>query len=285
MKLSNSILNASLVTLAMLAATSCKAPKDVAYFQDTETTAIIDAAQVRNITVRPEDKLSIVIKTKDPEISNLFNLPIYSSRIGQTSGSVNGSGTKSLNFTANGNDGVATYTVNPQGDIDFPVLGKLHVAGMTRSELASFIKGEIEGRDLAKDPVVTVEFLGSGINMMGEVMSPGRYDLNKDKINIIEAITLAGDLTINGRRDNVRVIREENGKVNTYFVNLTDLDSTVKSPAYYLQQNDIIYVEPNNKRKRETSVNGNNVYSTSFWISVASLVTSAVSTIGVLTRK
>lgn len=266
-------------------AASCSAPKDVAYFQDTTTQTVLDAANPVSIKVRPEDKISIVVSTKDPELSNLFNLPIYSSRIGQTSGIVNGSGSQVRNYTSSGTDGVATYTVSPEGNIDFPVLGKIHVAGMTRSELSGFIKGEIMGRDLAKDPVVTVEFLSSGINMMGEVKEPGRYDLNKDKLTIVEALALAGDLTITGRRDNVRVFREEDGKMKTYTMDLTDMSKTIYSPGYYLQQNDIVYVEPNDMRKRQTSVNGNNIYSTSFWISVASLITSAVSTVGILVRK
>ncbi len=155
---------------------------------------------------------------------------------------------------------------------------------MTRPELAGYIKGELAGRDLAKDPTVVVEFPATGVNILGEVMQPGRYDLNRDRINVIEAISLAGDMTISGQRQNVKVIREEEGKVKTYVLDLTNMEKSLASPGYYLQQNDIVYVEPNEKRKRETTVNGSNALSTSFWVSVGSLLMSAVTTIGVFVK-
>ena len=162
----------------------------------------------------------------------------------------------------------------PDGDIDFPVLGKLHIAGMTRSELAGYIKGELMGRDLVKDPVVTVEFLNTGVSVLGEVKQPGRYDMNVDELTILDAIALAGDLDIQGQRENVKVVRREADGLHTYQVDLTDMRNLVASPAYYLQQDDIIYVEPNGVKKRQTTVNGNTALSASFWVSVASLLTS-----------
>ena len=156
---------------------------------------------------------------------------------------------------------------------------------MTRAELSGYIKGELVGRELVKDPTVLVDFLSTGISVLGEVSRPGRYDLNRDDINIIEALTLAGDLTINGQRENVKVVRIEDGKVNTYVLDLTDAASLVKSPAFYLSQNDVIYVEPNAQKKRSSTVNGNNALSVSFWVSVASLLTSVVTTIAVFINK
>lgn len=259
-------------------------PKDVAYFQDMDPTVILETAQNAPIKVKPGDKLSIVVKSKDPQLSALFNLPVYSSRVGQGA-SVNGSGAELRPYTGSQSESVASYTVSPSGDIDFPVLGTMKVAGMTRSELAGFIKGELVGRELVKDPTVVVEFLSTGINIIGEVNRPGRYDLNRDNLNIIEALSLAGDLTINGQRENVKVVRIEDGKVNTYVLDLTDAASLVKSPAFYLAQNDVIYVEPNAQRKRSSTVNGNNALSVSFWVSVASLLTSVVTTIAVFINK
>ena len=145
---------------------------------------------------------------------------------------------------------------------------------MTRSEVAGFIKGELMGRDLVKDPTVTVEFLNTGVSVMGEVLAPGRYDMNRDNITILEALSLAGDLTIQGKRDNVMVIREEDGQLKTYRVDLTNGQQLMSSPAFYLKQDDIVYVEPNGVRKRQTTVNGNTALSASFWVSVASLLTS-----------
>lgn len=281
MKMKNTAFSV-LVTMALLLSAGCKAPKDVTYFQDAES--IINVAGKQPIKVRPEDKLSIVVKSKDPAVSDLFNLPVYSQRVG-TGGVSAGNGTTVRNYNPSASDGISLYTVDPAGCIDFPLLGKLKIEGMTRSEVAGFIKGELMGRDLVKDPTVTVEFVNAGVNLIGEVTVPGRYDLNTDHLNLIEAIALAGDLTINGRRDNVRVLREENGKINVYTVDLTNLKNTAASPVYYLRQNDVVYVEPNDMRKREATVNGNNALSTSFWISVASLITTAVTTIGVFVQK
>lgn len=264
--------------------TGCGVPKGVAYFQDMDSTVILETAQNAPIKVKPGDKLSIVVKSKDPQLSALFNLPVYSSRVGQGA-SVNGSGAELRPYTGSQSESVASYTVSSSGDIDFPVLGTMKVAGMTRSELAGFIKGELMGRELVKDPTVVVEFLSTGINIIGEVNRPGRYDLNRDNLNIIEALSLAGNLTINGQRENVKVVRIEDGKVNTYVLNLTDAASLVKSPAFYLAQNDVIYVEPNAQRKRSSTVNGNNALSVSFWVSVASLLTSVVTTIAVFINK
>lgn len=271
-----------LVLVASIVTTGCKVPQKVAYFQDA--TDIVEMAKATPIMVRPDDKLNILVKSKDAAVSDLFNLGIYSTRYGQT-GSVSGTGGTLRQYAPGANDGVANYTVDPEGYIDFPILGKLKVAGMTRSELAGFIKGELMARDLVKDPTVSVEFVNTGINMLGEVYRPGRYDLNVNNLNILEAISLAGDISINGRRDNVKVLREENGQMHVYTLDLTKLKDIAKSPGYNLQQDDIIYVEPTDMRKRQTTVNGNNALSTSFWISVASLITTAVTTVGVFVNK
>ena len=111
-------------------------------------------------------------------------------------------------------------------------------------------------------------------SVMGEVNSPGRYSIDKDKMSILEVLSMAGDLTIYGRRDNVLVLRQEEGEQKVYAVNLASADQLYTSPAYYLQQNDVVYVEPNDTKARQSTVNGNNVRSTSFWLSLASLLTT-----------
>lgn len=271
------------VSLSLLFAfilfTGCSTPKDVAYFQDVTDTGII-IPQGGEIKIEPNDKLSIVVKTMDPSLSALFNLSTVTDRVGD-SGAVLSTGAGTLRNSAAIASGISKYTVSPDGTIDFPVLGQIKVAGMTRSELQGFIKGELMGRDLAKDPVVTVEFVNLGVSMLGEVARPGMYDLNQDKINIVEAISMAGDLTLQGKRETVTVIREENGVAKNYKVDLTNYKELTQSPVYYLKQGDIVYVEPNDMRKRQTTTNGNNVYTTGFWISVASLLTSVTTTVGV----
>ena len=270
--------------LLCLVMTGCKVPEKVAYFQDTDTNTIVDVAASKQITVKPGDRISIVVKSKDPAISDLFNLPVYSSRIG-TGGSQISGDVKLRSYTGPNSETLANYTVDPKGDIDFPVLGMLHIEGMTRAELSGYIKGELMGRDLVKDPTVVVDFLSTGVDVLGEVKNPGRYDINKDNITILEALSLAGDLNITGQRENVKVIRTENGKLHTYKIDLTDSKSVASSPAYYLQQGDVVYVEPTDMQKRATTVNGNNALSVGFWISVASLLTSVVTTLAVFINK
>lgn len=260
------------VMLAAFMAVSCSAPKDITYFQDIQDNTVTEIASRKAIRIQPDDKLTITVKSKDPALSDLFNLTVAVNR-SSNSTSANGTGARNQSYSSS-SESLAAYTVSPAGDIDFPVLGQLHVAGMTRTELSGFIKGELIGRDLVRDPIVTVEFLNTGISIMGEVTNPGRYDMNRDDINVLQALALAGDLTIQGKRDNVLVMREENGALHSYRIDLTDSKQMVASPAFYLQQDDIIYVEPNNMKKRSTTVNGNNVLNASFWVSIASLLTS-----------
>ena len=273
----------SLGLISLIILTGCSTPKDVAYFQDTVET-VIPISNPQQIRIEPNDKLSIIVKSVDSKLSNMFNLPIYTERVGRMSETVTGADQSMLGNYTNISEGMSFYTVSPEGFIDFPVLGNLYVKGMTRSELSGFIKGELMGKDLVKDPIVTVEFLNLGVSIMGEVNSPGRYSIKEDQVNILEALSMAGDLTIQGKRENVAVLREESDGLHSYRVDLTNFQELAGSPAYYLKQGDIIYVEPNDIRKRETTNNGNNVLSTSFWISAAGLLTSVVTTIAVFVR-
>lgn len=260
----------SMVIFCVLMMTGCRAPKDVAYFQNMEE-IIPMSADAGQIKIMPFDKLAIVVKSKDPALSELFNLSVNTNRFGLT-----GSSTEVISSRAysSGTEGMSNYTVTPSGDIDFPVLGMIHVEGMTREELAAFIKGELIGKGYVKDPVVTVEYVNTGFSVMGEVNNPGRFEMNMDRINVIEALSMAGDLTIQGKRNNIKLLRSEKDGVHTYSLDLTNLEELAKSPAYYLQQSDVIYVEPNDMRKRQTTTNGNNVLSASFWVSVASVLAS-----------
>ena len=172
------------------------------------------------------------------------------------------------------NGGILSALQSKYGNIDFPVLGHIHVAGMTREEIALCIKEELISKNLVKDPVVTVEFMNLTVSVLGEVANPGRFNIDKDRLTLLDALSMAGDLTVYGKRENVLVQREENGKKTLYRVNLNSGYDLYASPVYYLQQNDIVYVEPNSVRARQSTVNGNNVRSTSFWLSLASLLTT-----------
>lgn len=238
---------------------SCATPK-VAYFTDLKRGTAEQVLNPLEIRIRPEDKISIQVNSKDPLLMNLFNLPIISRQIGTTSGTSN-------------SQGISGYTINKDGDIDFPVLGHIHVAGMTRAEIASYIKEELVSKNLVKDPVVTVEFMNLTVSVLGEVATPGRFNIEKDKLTLLEALSMAGDLTVYGKRETCWYNGRKREKT-LYQVNLNSGYDLYASPVYYLQQNDIVYVEPNSMKARQATVNGNNVRSASFWMSLASLLTT-----------
>ncbi len=245
---------------------SCSAPKHITYFQDSDSADGQTIAAVREITIRPNDKISIIVNCKSPELSSLFNLPYVTQRLGENNTSRISSGTSQGYMSG--------YTVSPSGTIGFPVLGEIEVAGLTRNQIAEKISNELKAQGQASDAVVTVDFMNLYYQVLGEVAKPGRYAIDKDAITLLDAIGTAGDLTIYGQRENVKVMREEDGKMKTYQVNLCSATDLLSSPVYYIQQNDIIYVDPNPVRARQSTVNGNNVRSTSFWISIASLASS-----------
>lgn len=269
-------LQAAFFLLAVWTTFSCSAPSHVTYFQDLRPgeseQKVIAATEIK---VRPGDKLSIIVNSRDPQLSQLFNLPYVSQQIGQISAS------KGAGSASGSSQGISGYTVDEEGMIDFPVLGKLEIAGKNREEVAAFIKEELLSKNLVKDPVVTVEYMNLCISVLGEVTQPGRYSIDRDKVTLLDAISMAGDLTIYGKREKVLVLREEEGVQHVYGVNLCSAEHLYTSPVYYLRQNDVVYVEPNNVRARQSTINGNNVRSTSFWLSLASFLT----TIGVLIFK
>lgn len=260
---------------------SCGTPKNITYFQDVATGTVVNPASQQEITVKPEDKLSIVVSTQDPSLSSLFNLVTTQNRLGQTTGNTKQIG----NSGTSGNGQVAYYTVDKAGDINFPVLGMIHIAGMNRYQVARYIEEQLQKRNLVKDPIVTVEFANTGLSILGEVNSPGRYEFNKDELTVLDAIAMAGDLTMNGERQNILVMRRQaDGSQQGYRLDLTDMQGLMSSPAYYLQQEDIIYVEPNDKKKRETTPNGNSPYTPSFWVSLGSAVLTIASLIIALAK-
>lgn len=256
-----------LLTAGTVMLSSCGSSKEVVYFQDLKPgESEITLPEVQTITVQPEDKISIIVNSRDPQLTDLFNLPYVNRQLGQS--------LRTNGLSTGTNNGVSGYTVDAEGNIDFPVLGKVHVAGLKREEIAEHIKNELVTKNLVKDPVVTVEFMNLCVSVMGEVNNPGRFSIDRDRITILDALSMAGDLTIYGNRQKVMVLRQEDGQQRVYGVNLTSGEHVYTSPAYYLQQNDVVYVEPNDVRSRQSTVNGNNVRSTSFWISFASLLTS-----------
>lgn len=238
---------------------ACNSTKEVVYLQDVVPLKQQDIERKYEVFIHEDDLLSIMVNSKDPELALPFNMPMVSYQIGSES---------------TGQQRVLGYLVDINGDIDFPILGKLHVAGLSRLELRDLIKEKLISGDYIKDPVVTVQFLNYKVSVMGEVARPGSFTITGDRITLLEALSMAGDLTIYGRRDRVAVIREENGKRTILFHDLRSSD-IFTSPCYYLQQNDIVYVEPNKAKAGQRDINQNN--SVSVWLSAVSVLAAVAS--------
>jgi len=263
----NRLLVCAVVACSMLA--SCKAPENVEYFQDMYDNSSVQLAKQEMITIHPLDQISIIVNCRDPQIASMFNKPYYTHNIGATQ-----TVTASNNVSSNASQNLSGYTVDTDGCIDFPILGKIQVAGKRREEVASDIKAKLIASNQIKDPVVTVEYMNLGVSVLGDVNRPGRYKIDRDRFTIFDAISLAGDLTIDGERTNVRVIRNNGDVDNVYELDFTRSDRIYNSPGYFIHQGDVIYVSPTDKRKRQSTVNGNTVRSSSFWVSLASLAVS-----------
>ncbi len=251
--------------LAAIAFCSCGTPKNMPYFQDLEPGVGDTISVSQTIRLMPGDKISVIVNCRDAMLASMFNLSYATRYVGQTNPE---------QMSASQSTGVQGYLVDEEGCIDIPVLGSVKVEGLTRNEVAAMVKRSLVEKELLKDAVVTVEYLNLRVSVLGEVLRPGRVNIDKDTFTILDALSAAGDLTIFGRRENVRIMRTEDGVCKTYVVNLCSGKELMSSEVYYLQQNDIIYVEPNDVRARQSTVNGNNIRSASFWLSIASLLTT-----------
>lgn len=248
---------------------ACSTPQNIEYFQDAFRLHGMLEQQEELLRLRPQDKINIVVSCADPVLEQQFTLMTAGrSTLGSTvvPQTVAGKNPSSVNGM------LIAYTVDNQGDIHFPELGRISVVGKTRSEVAAYIAQRLKARELVFDPIVTVEFVNMGVDVLGEVVRPGRIDITSDRFTIINAISRAGDLTINGKREEVLVTREVDGQRQVYRLNLCDMQELLLSPAYYLRQDDIVYVPPTRKRMREADSAGNTFQGPGFWISLASLL-------------
>lgn len=266
------------IIAAVMLLSSCNTSKRITYFQDIQDYTDASAETTPpapEIRLRPDDKISIIVNSKDPELTAMFNLPYTTRILGSTNENISST-----------NQGTSGYIVKRDGTIDFPVLGAIPAGGKTREELSAYVKNELISQGLVNDPVVTVEFMNLQFSVMGEVRTPGSYKITRDYVTILDALSLAGDLNINGKRENVLVLRPDSiGKLTAYTVDMRSFASVQNSPVYYIHQNDYIYVEPNKKKANESTVNANTVQSAAFWISVASFLASVASTISVIVTR
>lgn len=240
-----SILLLLVVTTAIF---SCKAPTDVVYFQDTDNLEQIKSENSFTRVFKVDDIISIMVSATNMEAARPFNL--------MQGSSLNVMSEASENTLSNGGGSAPepTYLIDEQGNIDFPVLGKINVAGMTRVQVKEMMQEKL--KIYIKDPIVNVRLKNFKITIIGEINRPGSYTIPNERVTIIEALGLAGDMTITGKRTNVMVIRENNG-VNTYHrVDLTS-KTIFDSPVYFLAQNDVLYVEPNSAQQKRSRTNNN----------------------------
>ncbi|MFI3316231.1 MAG: polysaccharide biosynthesis/export family protein [Rikenellaceae bacterium] len=230
----------------LLLVSSCASQKDILYLQGVDPGYSQPINNQYEVRIKPDDLIAIMVNSRDAELAQMFNLPMISYQ----------TGTK-----VTGQNTVLAYLVDAEGNIDFPQLGIMHVEGMTRSELTKYIKNQLIDNGLVNDPVVTIQFQNYQISVIGEVTRPGNFQLSSDRITIFDALSLAGDMTIYGQRGNVKVIREQNGERTISEVDLRGTD-ILTSPYYYLQQNDVVYVEPNKARVGQSEINNNRTIST-----------------------
>jgi polysaccharide export outer membrane protein len=260
----NLVLSGLLLTAALWLA-SCTAPKNIAYIKNSDEVDLTKSAYLYDARIMPKDVLTITVNTVNPEASAPFNL-IVSSELR--------TGTGTSGQSVSSQRALQTYLVSNDGTIEFPVLGTLQVGGLTKQECEKMIHDRIKPYLNAKEtPVVTVRMANYKISVLGEVNRPGMFTVGNEKINIFEALAQAGDLTIYGVRDNVKLIRESaDGKKEVHTIVLNDAN-LINSPYYYLQQNDILYVEPNSVKAKNSTVG----QTTTLWFSATSILISLTS--------
>lgn len=248
------------MALLCLVLAGCKAPEKVLYLQDLNQPLEQALTQTVGMKIQKDDLLQINILANNPEVAKPFNLMAQMSSMG----------------TNVSNPEQSAYLVDASGSIDLPILGRMTVEGLTTQEVKNAISKQLQEKNLIKDPVITVRILNFKVSVLGEVKNPGVVDVKGERITVLEALSKAGDLTIQGRRDHVAVIREVDGKRT---VNYLDLKSKniFDSPYYYLKQNDVVYVEPNDGRTAQ--YRNNQVNNVGVWLSVLSSMMSVITLI------
>jgi polysaccharide export outer membrane protein len=262
----------SLTILIACLLLSCSSSKNITYFEHSgNRSAFSDSSATSETKLKAGDLLIITVNSTSPEVAAPFNLPTVPLPTSSSS--------TSANPVATGTIALQNYLIDKDGTITFPVLGKINAAGMTKLQLSEYIKNKICPHYIKEMPIVNIRYTNYKISVLGEVNKPGVYTIDNEKINLLEAIALAGDLTIFGTRGNVLLIRDnDKGQRVTFGIDLRDRN-IINSPLYYLHQNDILYIQPNKPKARSASFNTGESMTVSalgILISVASLVTLLV---------
>lgn len=243
--------------MLLLIAASCSNTKNIAYFQDlSDTTKVYQQVirQTYEIKIQPDDIIQVLVNSLNPEATAVFNLgnttpPPVTGANAQTQAITSINVNPSAMANPTGSNG--GYLVDKNGNIDFPVLGQIHAEGMTINALKEMLKGKLE--KYLTEPIVNVRLLNNKITVLGEVARPATYSIPSERLTVLDAIGMAGDLTIYGKRENVLLVREENGERRFVRLNLNS-SSLFQSPYYYLKQNDAIYVEPNENKVKASDI-------------------------------
>lgn len=265
------ILNLSLLSALCILLASCGSTKNIPYLVDAEQLPekqLKETAMIYEAKIMPKDILTVTVNTTVPEAAVPFNLPLAPAN----SGAIN---TTQLTYGA----GLQNYIVDNAGNIEFPVLGTLHVAGLTRVQVQNLIKSKIYPQFLKEEPVINVRFQNYKISVLGEVARPGSFTATNEQCTLFDALAMAGDLTIYGKRENVMLIREyADGSKAVYRINLQDKDLVLNPQIYYLQQNDVLIIEPNKTKARAAGIGSSETFTISIistLISVATLIITA----------
>ena len=253
-----------LFLLLVVALASCSSYKDVPYIQNPEVVnQYTGELPLYDAKIMPKDLLSITVNTTDPEAAAPFNLTVQTSL-----------NAASNRISATSQPSLQQYLVNNEGTIDFPVVGRLKVGGLTKNQAEDLIREKLAPY-LKENPIVTVRMANYKISVLGEVARPGSFTVSNEKINVLEALAMAGDMTVYGIRNDVKLIREDaQGHRQIISMDLTDSDF-ILSPYYYLNQNDIIYVTPNKTKAKNSDVGTTTsmlISGTSILVSLASLL-------------
>lgn len=244
------VLKKSLFLLLIIVFASCNAYQKVAYMQEAGFYAeLYDSVQapVPDPVIKIGDLLMITINTTTPEAALPFNLPLVPA--GESPRTYSGGNNTYLSYGLS----MQNYLVDAEGYISFPVIGKIKAAGMTKIALINYIKEAVCPQYITEEPIVLIRFANFRVSVIGEVTRPGSFVIDNEKISLLEALALAGDMTIYGRRNSLLLIREQNGHRETIRIDMRD-KNLVNSPYFYLQQNDVIYVEPNDPKARASGI-------------------------------
>lgn len=261
--------------LLIVLLTGCNAYEKIAYLQHAGNQAQLtenDHNPVPDPIIKVGDVLIITVNTNTPEAAIPFNLPLIPAGESTKNYSVGNGSYISYGLS------MQNYLVDMQGDIIFPVIGKIKVAGLKKKELSDKIKSEIFPRYITEEPIIMVRFGNFKISVLGEVAKAGSFPIDNEKVSVFEALAMAGDMTIYGKRESVLLIRENNGTRETVRLDLRD-KNLVNSPYYYLQQNDVIYVEPNNSKARSSAISSAESLSISIVGTLISLSTLIINVI------